>query len=175
MYTRSAFELGPEVVAPHALVDEARGQHAARVEHEQLEQLVLGAGELGELLAHRDPVAAAVQPELLERHGVRVALPRHPPQERPQARLQLAHVEGLDQVVVGAGVEAVDAIGDGVTRGEHQHRHAVAGAAQAATHLEAVHARHAHIEHDGVGERRRDLGEALLAALGGQRPRSRPA
>src|SRR3954454_17440145 len=44
----------------------------------------------------------------------------------------LAHVERLAQVVVGAGVEPVDAVGDGVAGGEHQDRLAVAARAHAA-------------------------------------------
>src|SRR3712207_8270313 len=48
----------------------------------------------------------------------------------------------LDDVVVGADVEPLDAVRDSVARGEHEHRHAVAGSAQAAADLEAVDAGH---------------------------------
>ncbi len=75
-----------------------------------------------------------------------------------------ADVEGLDQVVVGPRVQAVDPVGHGVARGEHQHRHPVARGAQAPAHLEAVEVGHAHVEHHGVGQRLSHLGQALLAA-----------
>jgi len=71
--------------------------------------------------------------------------------------LSSSTVEGLDQVVVGAGVQAGDAIAGGVARGQHQHRHRVAGSAQALQYLQAVHARQAEVEHGEaevlVGER----------------------
>ena len=140
-------------------------QHAARVEHEQLEQLVLGARELGEVVADHHAVARAVELELAERERIGIALAIRAAHERAQARLQLAHVERLDEVVVGARVEAVDAVGDGVARREHQDRHAIAGRAQAPADLEAVDVRHADVEHDGVGHGGRGLGERLLAAL----------
>jgi hypothetical protein len=48
--------------------------------------------------------------------------PAWTPLQRPDARHQLAEVEGLDEVVVGAGIEALDAIGRRVARGQHQER-----------------------------------------------------
>jgi len=45
--------------------------------------------------------------------------------------LQLLQREGLDEVVVGAGVEAGDAVGHGIARGEHEHRRLVAVGAHA--------------------------------------------
>ena len=88
-------------------------------------------------------------------------------QQRAQPRAQLLERERLDQVVVGAGVEAVDAVRDGVARGQHQHRRAVAGGAQPAADLEPVGLGHQHVEHDRV---RRLVGERVerLAAVGGE-------
>jgi len=54
--------LAPEVVAPHPVVDERVRQDAARVEHQQLEQLVLRPGQLHELLADRHAVTGGVEP-----------------------------------------------------------------------------------------------------------------
>ena len=42
-----------EVVAPYAVVDQLRGQHAAGVEHQQLQQLELSPGQVD--LALADP------------------------------------------------------------------------------------------------------------------------
>src|SRR5439155_2870457 len=92
---------GPEVVAPHAVVDQAVRKHTARVAHQQLEQLELGACELDELTAHSSSVTRAVERELSERQLVGVLLlVLGAAQQRAQARLQLLDVEGLDEVIV---------------------------------------------------------------------------
>ena len=88
------------------------------------------------------------------------------PQQRAQAGVELAQRERLDEVVVGAGVEAVDAVVDRVARGEHEHRGAVAGGAQPAADLEAVDARHHDVEHDRVDGALGERVERLLAVLG---------
>ncbi len=54
------------------------------------------------------------------------------PEEGPQAGQELGQGEGLDQVVVGTGIEALDPVVDGVAGGEHEHRGVVVGGAQAA-------------------------------------------
>ena len=86
-----------------------------------------------------------------------------PAQQRPQPRLELLERERLDQVVVGADVEPLDAIVDRVAGGEHQDRRAVAGLAHPARDLEPVDARHRDVEHDGVGRVRGERVERLLA------------
>ena len=89
------------------------------------------------------------------------------PQQRPQARAELLERERLDQVVVGARVEALDAVGHGVARGQHQHRRAVARGPQAPADLEPVGLGHQHVEDDRV---RRRVGERVqrLGAVGRQ-------
>ena len=69
-------------------------------------------------------------------------------QQRAHPRQQLAQRERLDEVVVGAGVQAGDAVVDLAARGEHQHRRAVAALAQAPAHLQAVDAGHRDVEDD---------------------------
>ena len=80
---------------------------------------------------------------------------------------QLLERERLDEVVVGAGVQALDAVGDAVAGGQHQHRRAVARRAQPAAHLEPVRLGHQHVEDDRV---RRLVGERVerLAAVRGE-------
>ena len=109
----------------------------------------------------------------VERFGVGGA--RAAPEQCAQPRLQLAHVERLDEVVVGAGVQAVDPVADRVARGEHEDRHAVAGRAQPPRHLEAVDVRQADVEHHGVRRGRRHLGQRVLAVAGLRASRSRRA
>ena len=84
--------------------------------------------------------------------GVLVAiLRRGPAQQRPQPREQLLEGERLGQVVVGARVEPGDPVGDGLARGEDEHRQVVPGAAQPPAHLEPVEPRHHDVEDEGVG------------------------
>ena len=97
-----------------------------------------------------------------------------------QPRDELLHREGLDQIVVGAGLETGDAVGDRVARGEHEDRAAQTVGAQAPADREPVEARHGHVEHDevgrrglGGGQRGAAVGDVLdLEALGGQAARS---
>ena len=89
-----------------------------------------------------------------------------PAQQRAQARLQLAQGERLDEVVVGAGVEALDAIVDRVARGEHQHGRPVTGLPQAPADLEPVEPRHRDVEDDRFGGRGGQPIEGFLAVGG---------
>ena len=92
-------------------------------------------------------------------------------------REQLLALERLDEVVVRADVEALDAGVERVARGQHQDRRVVLVLAQPAGDLDAVHAREAEVEDEQVGEERVDLverrdavaGEAHLVALQPQR------
>src|SRR5215813_3625881 len=67
-------------------------------------------------------------------------------QQRADARRELAEVEGLDEVVVRAGVEARDAVGHRVARGEDQHRDREPALALAAQQREAVAPREPEVE-----------------------------
>ena len=136
---------------------------------EQLQERVLGARELDRALAAPHLVRARVEHEVGEAQVGRARL-LAPPQQRAQPRPQLAQRERLDEVVVGAGVEPVDAVVDRVARGQHQHRRAVAGRAQPAADLEPVEPRHRDVEHDRVDRRRRER-----RAPGGRPRRARPS
>ena len=88
-------------------------------------------------------------------HDLRPGLRLRAAHQRAHARGEFGHREGLGHVVVGAEVQAADAVVERVARGEHQHRRAVAGGAQPPQHLEAVDAGQADVQDDQV--------EALLA------------
>ena len=90
-----------------------------------------------------------------------------PPQQRLQARGQLGDRERLDEVVVGAGLQAGDAVLDLVARGQHADGHVDAVAAQLAHHADAVEPGHRHVEHDDRRRALRDGGERLQAVRGG--------
>ena len=75
---------------------------------------------------------------------------RSAPAERADPREQHRKRKRLDQVVVGAGVEAGDDVACRVTRGQHQHRGLVAARAQPADDFDAVKPRQHQVEHDHV-------------------------
>ncbi len=101
-------------------------------------------------------------------------------QHRVDARDELARIERLGQVVVGAHLEADDAIDVLALGRQHDDRHRLAGAAQAPAHGETVFAGQHEVEHDQVRRvalqllvelarvgKRRHL-EALLGQIAGE-------
>ncbi len=70
--------------------------------------------------------------------------------ERPQPRQQLGEGEGLGQVVIGAAIEAGNAVAHGVAGGQHQDRRPDPGLAQSPADLEAVDAGQHQVEDDRV-------------------------
>ena len=79
---------------------------------------------------------------------------------------QLVERERLGEVVVGAGVETVDAVADRVAGGEHQDGQVVAGGAQCLGGLDAVEPRHHHVDDHRVGGEAVDPGEGLDTVIG---------
>jgi D-alanyl-D-alanine carboxypeptidase/D-alanyl-D-alanine-endopeptidase (penicillin-binding protein 4) len=96
-------------------------------------------------------------------------------EERPEAGEQFVEIEGLDEVVVGAGVEAGDPVRNGVAGGQHQDRQRRLvlvrfGGPDAARQLEPVDPRNHHVEHEEVRTpitHRRKGGRAVLGHLDG--------
>ena len=89
-------------------------------------------------------------------------------QQRVQARGQLGDRERLDEVVVGAGLQAGDAVLDLVARGQDADGDVDAVGAQAADDADAVEVGHRHVEDDDRRRALRDGVERLVAA-GGRR------
>ena len=98
-------------------------------------------------------------------------------QQGPEPRQQFLALEWLDQVVVGTGIEALDARLHGVASGEHQNRDVV-GLAQRLRHLDPVESRKPEIEdhqirQERVGQIQRAhpvAGDLDLVALHSERP-----
>src|SRR5919107_4220304 len=123
------------IVAPH-LFEQALARHDdAFVAHEVLEQLELTLRELDLALLAPHLVRVGVELEVADDER-RAPVRRPAAQERAQAREQLLALEGLDEVVVGARVEALDARLDCVARREHEDRD-VALLAQVASDVDA--------------------------------------
>ena len=70
--------------------------------------------------------------------------------QRAHAGQHFLHVEGLGDIVVGAGIEARHLVAPAVARGEDQHRHLAPGPAPFLEDADAVEHRQAEIEHHRV-------------------------
>jgi hypothetical protein len=84
-----------------------------------------------------------------------------PAQDGPQPRGQLARMNRLGNIVVGAQLQADDTVDAVAPGGEHQHRHGRLKA-QPAQHRHTVHLGHHDVEDHGVEA----FGEGALEALG---------
>ncbi len=71
-------------------------------------------------------------------------------QQRLDAQVQLFGVEGFGQVIVGAGLEAFDPFGPGITGGEDQHWRRQTSGPPLRQHLEPWQTRQAEVEDDQV-------------------------
>ena len=89
--------------------------------------------------------------------------------ERTRAKSS-AWLMGLRQEVVGAGLDALDALALRVERGDEDDRQQRGRGigAKVPAHVVAGQAGHHHVEQDEVRRLRRDLGERLLAVDGGR-------
>ena len=136
------------------VLEQALRHDLAAAAHEQLER-----GEL----ARRDGDDAAA--DLQVPHGrieADIADLDHEPersagpaQQRAQPRRELLHGERLEQVVVGAAIEAGDAVVDAVARRQDHDRYVARGVAQVRNDVEAVAVGKAEVEDDRV------VGDAL--------------
>ncbi|MNZ11343.1 hypothetical protein D3C78_282060 [compost metagenome] len=68
------------------------------------------------------------------------------PEQGAQAGLELVEVERLDQVIVGAGIQASDAVFGCIARGKDQNRQAVAPRPHPAQQLDATQPRQPEVE-----------------------------
>jgi hypothetical protein len=155
-----------EVVAPHALVDERAGQHLTRVAQEELEQVRLGRRQLEASPAASRVHRAEIERQIGKAEDVRRFLLESAPQECAQPREQLFERERLGKVIVGAGIEALDPVADGVACGQQQDGDPIALAAEAPCHVESVVAGHHHIEDDGIRRPSGDRGERGISVRG---------
>ncbi len=85
-------------------------------------------------------------------------------QYRLHAQDQLARAEGLGDVIVGADLQAQDAVVLVATGGKHDDRHRPLPPHPPA-HLQAVHAGEHQVEHDQVGPVRGGAGEGCGAVV----------
>ena len=89
------------------------------------------------------------------------------PEERGGDRpVEVDVIEGLPHVVEGAELERFARQSGVLVGGDHDDREGVVELADPPEHLDAVDARHAHVEQDQVGAVASDRGQRVLAARG---------
>ena len=138
---------------------------------EAREQVELLARQLDLVADDGDDARVAAQHDVARgQHLVLVAV-LDAAEDRLDARGELARRERLRDVVVGAELEAGDAVGLLVARGEHHDRH-LRVRAHLPAHLEAVDPGKPDVEHDEPHRMASQLGDRLLA---GADPDDRPA
>ncbi|HEY3583760.1 MAG TPA: hypothetical protein VGL90_05205, partial [Casimicrobiaceae bacterium] len=96
---------------------------------------------------------------------IAIALAPHQPQQRHDPRSQLARIERLRQVVIGARLECFHFVFDIAARREHQHGNPRGERIQlhSATHLDPRHPRHHEIEHHQLRLARLNRGQCRRA------------
>jgi hypothetical protein len=146
--------VGVEVHVPDLLGQRGARQDLPAPAQQQRQQVELLRGQVQPLLRARGAAGDQVELEVSQVQlgglcGVAVA-GGAPAQQRADARQQFGEGEGLDEVVVGATLQAAHAVLDLVARGEHQHRRGLALGAHRGQHAEAVDARQHHVEQHQV-------------------------
>jgi hypothetical protein len=157
-----------EGVAPHALEKLVARQHEAAVVQQLPEQVELLRRELDLLVADVHLAAAGVNDQVAVSELSALALlagGRSPSEDRLHARDELARVERLREVVVGADLEPDDLVHVLVAGRQHQDRH-VGGLADPPAHLDAVDVREHQVEDDQGRLLRGRLRERLGAGRG---------
>ena len=145
-------------VTPDLALDVAPADHARRLAHEDGQELQADRRHHQILPGALHAQGGHVQTEVAHAQGLGADQAAVTTDEGAHARLQLADLEGLDEVVVGAGIETGELVVKRVARREHQYRRGLLRLlAQAPTQVQAVHAGQHEVEHDHV-----------VAVLGGQ-------
>jgi hypothetical protein len=150
------------VLVPDAAHQVLAADDAAGVARELGEQVELLAAELDLLPADADPARGQVDVEVVHRDRRRLLGPGGPAQHGADARDHLRGAERLDDVVVGAELEADDAVGLGPAGGDHDHRD-VRVAAQPAADVAAVAVGQREVEEDEIGLRAAAFSSASAA------------
>ncbi len=155
-------------------------KHATAAAREEFEQAVFVWRQRDRRIGVADLARYRVDLDAVD-FDHRVLDPGAAPIQRAQARYQLVEGEGLDQVIVGAEIEAAHAVLGLVVGGQNQHVTILAVAAQAGQYGQAVDLRQHQVENHRVVLVQRDVrkrlfsieclvdGEALLLQAGRQR------
>ncbi len=136
----------------HLAAEDPAGLRGERGEDAELARCAVDAGALdGDQVAVRVHGEGADAQDRIGRGGAFGGGARGTAQQGTDPGDEFARAVGLGEVVVGAQVEAEQQVVLGGTRGEHQDGQLVSLGAQGTHDVEAVQARHHHVEHEQVG------------------------
>ena len=157
-----------DVRAPDGVEQLLAAEDAAGVLHQVVEQAEFGGAQVDLVAGAADAVGDAVDDDVTVVEAIVGQARADAAEHGADAGDQLAHREGLGQIVVGAGVEAADAIAFLATRGQHDDRH-VAGlglAADATADLDPRQFGQHPVQQNQIGQTLLDLQHPLFA-IGG--------
>jgi hypothetical protein len=120
-----------------------------RAAHQRFEQHESGARHGQFLPVTRNFLGHRVEREVGHAHDLPV-LQVPAPVQRADTRLEFAHGEWLDQIVVGTFCKSGQLVVERIARGEHQHGRVAAGLAHCTAEVEPVELGQSQIEHDDV-------------------------
>ena len=154
---------GEPLVAPHLVEQPFAGDHLTPVLDQEREKVEL-LPRHPHLLARLEHLPAAEANAHVAERKLGKFLPRpRAPQHRAHASEELAQREGLGDVVVGAQLEAEHAVDLGAARGEHDHGHVDAAAAELPADVPAAQPGHHDVEQYEVGRVAQGERERVLA------------
>src|SRR5262245_44920845 len=140
-----------ELHVPDVLDDQDPRENAILVAHEVFQKLEFFVGQLDVALPAFHLPGETIDSQIVDlQHRAPLALGPRPPHESPDARQELGERERLGQIVVGAEVQAPDAVLDLAAGRQYQDRRGPARAADFFQDLDAVLAGQHEVEHDGV-------------------------
>ncbi|MNP33107.1 hypothetical protein D3C76_1263250 [compost metagenome] len=156
------------IITPQGLFEHFAAQHVGALLHQHRQQLQADRVELEQLPFAADFQGVEVIHQVADLQGTPAAA-LGPAQHRFDARGQFRQGKRLEQVIVGAGAKALQAIIQLVTGGEHDDRGVTTGIfAQALAQGVAVDARQHDVEHDQVivfGRRQVQAGQTILGTV----------
>ena len=140
--------LGAFIPAVETLLQLILAQHPAALADQLLQQLVFVGGEFDRLPLIGDLLGFGIDKDIAILQ-YRLRLPLAATNQGAQAGVELLQGEGLDHVVVGAGIEADHPIVQRIAGGEDQHRQFVSFTPQLAQQAEAIDVGQVEIEDQG--------------------------
>ena len=86
-------------------------------------------------------------------------------QERTDSGQQFSAVKGLGQIIVRAGVKAIDPVLHLTHRGQHDDRHLTAGGPGFPNHFVAIHTRHHDVHDAGIIISVCQIGQGVISII----------
>ena len=166
--TAQGVRIGQQI-APDFALDRAPANDARRLEHQDRQQAQADRRNQQFLAGARQAQAGGIEHQVADAEQFGADLAALTPDQSAHARFELADLERLDQIVVGASVESDELVLERVARGQHQHRRRfLAVDAQLAADIQAIHARQHEVEHDdivAVGHGQMQSGHAVRGVI----------